>query len=144
MLPCAVIEQLQRARQARPDKRAESSKRQTPSPPSPPPLTPRPPRHRAQSASSMPRALLTLPSRVRRGGGGRRGNRGTRSGSDGLRCELRPETAYSTVCSSHFSHLCKNVVLFNYVFATWSSISVGELHNVSQYLHVCKISLQKS
>lgn len=74
MLPCAVIEQLQRASQpgrqageARRGERAESSKRQPPSPPSPPPLTPWPPRHPAQSASSMPRALLTLPSRV--GGG---------------------------------------------------------------------------
>lgn len=42
MLPCAVIEQLQRARQARRGEWAESSKRQ---PPSPPPLTPRPYTH---------------------------------------------------------------------------------------------------
>lgn len=43
MLPCAVIEQLQRARQARRGEQAESSKRQ---PPSPPPLTPRPLTHK--------------------------------------------------------------------------------------------------
>lgn len=107
MLPCAVIEQLQRARQARRGKRAESSKRQPPSPPSPPPpLPPRPPRHRAQSASSMPRPLLTLPSRVRGGGGGCCGSRIHR-GSDGLRCEPSPDTAccmlYSPLISARFS-----------------------------------------